>query len=60
MGFENTCTVPGKRNVFRVVSRLYGWVCKTLRRNPLVIEHRVVDMTAASHQDDPKFNLMHG
>ena len=56
MGFENTCTVPGKLNVLRIISRLYGWVCKTLRRNPLVVDHRVVVMTAGSHQDVPKFN----
>ena len=36
----------------------YGWVCKTLRHNLLVFEHRVVLMTAGSHQDDPKFNPM--
>ena len=58
VGFEKTCTVPGKRNVFRVISRLYGWVCETLRPNRLVVEHRVVVMTAGSHQEDPKFNPM--
>ena len=58
VGFENTCTVPGKWNVFRVISRLYGWVCKTLRRNPLVFEHKVVVITAGSYQGNPKFNPM--
>ena len=58
VGFENTCTVPGKWNVFRVISKLYGWVCKTFRGNPLVVEHRVVVMTAGSGQVDPKFNPM--
>ena len=46
--FENTCTVSGKWNVFRVIPRLYGWVCKTLRLSPLVIEYSVVVMTAGS------------
>ena len=58
VGFENTCTVPGKWNVFKVISRLYGWVDETLKLNPLAIEHRVVVMTAGSHQEDSKLNPM--
>ena len=46
--FDNTCIVSGKWNVFRVALRLYGWVYKTLRLSPLVIEHSVVVMTASS------------
>ena len=41
-----------------VISKLYGGVCKTLRGNSLVVEHRVVVMTAGSGQVDPKFNPM--
>ena len=46
VGFDNTCTVSGKWNVSRLIPRLYGWVCKTLRLSPLVVEHSVVVMTA--------------
>ena len=46
--FENICTVSGKRNVSRVIPRLYGWVYKTLRLSPLAVEHSVVVMTAGS------------
>ena len=41
-GFDNTCTVSEKRNVSRVIPRLYGWVYKSLRLTPLVAEHRIV------------------
>ena len=37
--FENNCTVSERWNVLRVVSRLYGWVYKTLQLSPLVVEH---------------------
>ena len=30
VGFDNTCTVFGKWNVYRVIPRLYGWLYKTL------------------------------
>ena len=30
VGFENTCTVSGKCNVFRVTPKLYRWVYKTV------------------------------
>ena len=49
VGSENTCTVPGRWNVFRVILRLYGWVYENLRLNPLVVEHRVVIMMTCSH-----------
>ena len=51
-------TVPGKWNIFRVISGIYGCVYKTLKCNLLVVEHRVVVMTAGSHQDNPKLNHM--
>ena len=46
VGFDETCTVSGKSNVSRVILRLYGWVYKTLRLSPLVVDHRVVVMSA--------------
>ena len=42
----------------QVISRLYGWVYKTLILNPLLVEHRVVVVTAGFHQDDSKLNPM--
>ena len=45
VGFENTCTASGKWDVFRVISRLYGWVYKTWRLFPLADEHSVAVMT---------------
>ena len=44
--FNDTCTVSGKGNVFRVIPRLHGWVYKTLRLSLLVVEHSVVVATA--------------
>ena len=41
-GFDNTCTVSEKWNVSRVIPRLYGWVYKSSRLTPLVVEHSVV------------------
>ena len=44
--FENICTVSGKWNVSRVISRLYEWDCN-ISRVPLVIaEHGVVVASA--------------
>ena len=37
VGFENTCTVSGKENVFKVIPRLYGWIYKTLKFFPLAV-----------------------
>ena len=48
MGFDNNCTVSAKGNVSRVIPRFYGWVYKTLKLSPLVVEHSVVVMTAGS------------
>ena len=45
MGFDKTCTVSEKRNVSKVIPRLYGLVYKTLRLSPLVVEHSVVVVT---------------
>ena len=47
-GFDNTCTVSGAWNVSRVIPRLYGWICKTLRLSLLVVEHHVVVMNGSS------------
>ena len=46
VGFDNTCAASGKWNVSRVFPKLYGWVYKTLRLSPLVVEHNVVVMSA--------------
>ena len=46
--FENTWTVSWKGNISRVISRLYGWVYKTLKLSPLAVEHSVVVTTAGS------------
>ena len=46
VGFYNTCTVSGKWNISRVIPRLHGWVYKTLRLPPLVVEHSLVVMSA--------------
>ena len=40
--FDDTCTVSGKRNVSKVIPRLYGSVYKTLRLSSLLVEHSVV------------------
>ena len=57
VGFENTCIGSGKWNVSRVISRLCGWVNKTLRLSPLTVEHSVIGMTA-DNQDYPRLNPM--
>ena len=46
VGFDNTCIVSGKGNISRIIPRLYGWVHKTLRLSPLVVEHSVAVMSA--------------
>ena len=59
VGFENTCTVSGKWNFSGVIPRLCGWVDKTLRLYPLVVEHSVVVMTAGSQSRlNPRLNPM--
>ena len=55
--FENTCTVSWKRNVSRVVPRLYGWVYKTLRVSPLAVEHSIVVMTMGSQSRQSQIEL---
>ena len=40
-----SCTVSWEWNVSRVTPRLYGWVHKTLRLSPLVVEYSVVVMS---------------
>ena len=55
--FENTCTVSWKRNVSRVVPRLYGWVYKTLRLPPLAVEHSIVVMTMGSQSRQSQIEL---
>ena len=46
VGFANTCTVSGKWNVSRVVTRLYGWVYKILQTI------LIINSTAVSNQED--------
>ena len=46
VGFDNICTVSRKWNFSRVIPRLYGWVNKTLRLSPLVVDHNAVVMSA--------------
>ena len=57
VGFDNTCTVSGKWNVPRVIPKLYGWVCKTLRLSPLVVEHSVVIMSARLNPMGSQFSI---
>ena len=38
--------------------RLYGWIYKTLRPSPLMMEHSVVVWLQVHNQDDPRLNLM--
>ena len=47
VGFDNTCTVSGRWNVFRVIPRLYGWVYKTLRLSPYVVKYNIVVMNVS-------------
>ena len=49
-GWCYTCTVSGRWDVSRVISRLYGWVYKTWRLFPLADEHSVAVMTAGGSQ----------
>ena len=58
VGFDDTCTVSGKSNVSRVILRLYGWVYKTLRLSPLVVDHRVVAMSARSNPRVANFRCL--
>ena len=46
LGFQNTCAVSEKWNVSRVIPRLNGWVCKTLRLSPLAVKHSVLAVLA--------------
>ena len=41
-----TLAVLGKSTVSRVIPRLYGWVCKTLRLSLLIAEHSAVIISA--------------
>ena len=45
-GVDNTCKVSGKWNVSRIIRKLYGWVYRTLRLSPSVVEHSVLVMSA--------------
>ena len=53
MGFDNTCAVPGSE----MSLRLYGWVYKTLRLSPLVIEHSVAAMSARLNLMGSQFSI---
>ena len=57
MGFDNTCTVSGEGNVSKVIPRLYGWVYKTLRLFPLVVEHSDVVMSAKLNPMGSPFSI---
>ena len=57
VGFDNTCAASGKWNVSRVFPKLYGWVYKTLRLSPLVVEHNVVAMSARLSYMDNQFSI---
>ena len=58
VGFDNTCTVSAKWNVYRVIPRLYGWVYKTLRLFPLVVvEHSVVVVSARLNPMGSQFSI---
>ena len=46
VGFEITCTVSGKWNISRVVTRLYGCVYKILKTTP------IISSTAVFYQGD--------
>ena len=47
VGLENTCTISGKWNVSKVVTRLYEWVHKIRKTTPINN-----GSTAVSHQGD--------
>ena len=57
VGVDSTWTVFQKWNVSRVIPRLYGWVYKTLKLSPLVIEHRIVVMTARLNAMGSQFSI---
>ena len=56
--FNNTRAVSGEWNVSRVISRLYGWVYKTLRLSTLVVEHSVVVMRARLNPMSTQFLIL--
>ena len=57
MGFDNTCAVSGKWNASKVIPRLYGWVYKTLRLSPLVVEYSVVVMSTRLNLMGSQFSI---
>ena len=57
VGFDNTCTVSGKGNVFSVISILYGWVYKTLIISPLVVYHIGVVTSARLNPVGNQFSI---
>ena len=57
VGLDNTCTISGKRDGFRVIPRLYGWVYKTLILSPLLVEHSFVVMSARLIPMDSQFSI---
>ena len=44
MRFDNTCTVSGKRNIPRVIPRLYGRVYKTLTLKDSFISESCIEI----------------
>ena len=59
MGVEldNTFAISGKWNLSKVILRLYGWVYKTLRLSPLVVEHIVVVTSARLNPMGNQFSI---
>ena len=55
VGFNNTCAVSEKWNVFRVIARYFGWAYKNLRLSPLVVEKGVVVMSVRLNPMDSQF-----
>ena len=55
VGFNNTCAVSEKWNVFRVIARHFGWAYKNLRLSPLVVEKGVVVMSVRLNPMDSQF-----
>ena len=57
MGVDNTCAISGKLNLSRVIPRLYGWVYKTSRLPPLVVEHSFVVISSRLNHMGSQFSI---
>ena len=58
VGFSNHCTVSSKWNVSRIILRIYGWVYKTLKLFPLVVEYSVAVMSARLNSMGSQFLIL--